>query len=125
MYYYSNPMVLSLFLKGYSGLEMITGGTYDSAKALSSASAGYGCQICIRNGWVYAVPDSQTWYSKIDDDLTAYAGECCDTLANCPNAYDSGTSGVASGWKASTVTFATVDMAIHACPMRTTKCMNV
>jgi outer membrane lipoprotein SlyB len=124
--FYSNTLVVALFLKGFRGLEMITGNTYDSSKALSSSSTGYGCHVCIRNGWVYAVPDSQTWYGKITDDTTAYGGECCDTLANCPNAYDSSTGdNVAAGWKASTVTFASVDMAVHACPFKTTKCSNV
>ena len=68
--------------------------------------------MCIRNGWTYAVPDSQTWHSLIESGLD-YAGECCDVLSNCPNAYDSSQSdNVASGWKASTVTFSSVDMAI-------------
>ena len=40
------------------GLYMISGNTWDSSKALSSDSTGYGCQLCIRNGWTYAVPDS-------------------------------------------------------------------
>ena len=103
---------------------MISGGTNDSGKALSSSSTGYGCHMCIRNGWVYAVPDSQTWYSKVSDS-DGYLGECCDTLANCPNAYDSSTSDkVKAGWKASTVTFASVDMAVHACPFKSSKCYN-
>jgi hypothetical protein len=123
--FYSNPIVLFLFLNGSKGLEMITGNTWSSSNALSSSASGYGCHVCIRNGWTYAVPDAQTWYATITDDSVAYGGECCDTLANCPNAYDSGTGDtVKAGWKASTVTFASVDMAIHACPFRTTKCNN-
>ena len=59
----SNPLILLIFLNQISGLEMITGGTYDSAKALSSSASGYGCNVCLRNGWVYAVPDTQSWYS--------------------------------------------------------------
>jgi hypothetical protein len=52
-----------------------------------------------------------------------YSGECCDSLANCPNAYDSGgTDNLASGWKASSVSFNSVDMAVHACPMKESKC---
>lgn len=111
-----------LLLQGNNCLEMITGNSYDSAKALSSNAAGYGCHQCIRNGWVYAVPDSQTWYATIPSG-EAYAGECCDTLANCPNAYDSGTSdNVKAGWKASTVTFGSVDLAVHACPQKADLC---
>lgn len=119
----SNTIIL-IFLQGIHSLEMISGGTYDSAKALSSSATGYGCHMCIRNGWVYAVPDSQTWYSKVSNS-DGYLGECCDTLANCPNAYDSSTSDkVKAGWKASTVTFASVDMAVHACPFKSSKCYN-
>ena len=121
----SNLQVLAIFLGKVSPLEMITGGSYDSAKALSSDATGYGCNQCLRNGWVYAVPDSQSWYSQITDEATDYAGECCDTLANCPNAYDAGTGDtVTAGWLASTVTFASVDMAVHACPMKSWKCTN-
>ena len=102
---------------------MITGGSYDSAKALSSDATGYGCQMCLRNGWIYSVPDSQTWYSEISDEATDYAGECCDSIENCPNAYDAGTAdNVKAGWKASSVTFASVDMAVHACPFKSWKC---
>jgi hypothetical protein len=55
-----------------------------------------------------------------------YSGECCDTIANCPNAYDSSTTDtVASGWLASTVTFASVDLAVHACPMKEDVCKSV
>jgi hypothetical protein len=54
-----------------------------------------------------------------------YTGECCDTIANCPNAYDSGTSdNVKSGWKASTVTFGTPEMAVHACPQKSSVCKS-
>ena len=72
---------------------------------------------------MYAVPDSQTWYSEISDEAEGYAGECCDTIANCPNAYDAGTTdNVKAGWKASTVTFTSVDMAVHSCPYKSWKC---
>lgn len=105
---------------------MISGGVYDSGKALSSDPTGYGCHVCLRNGWVYAVPDAQTWYSKITATDEDYAGECCDSIENCPNAYDSGTvDNVKAGWKASSVTFNSVDMAIHACPFKAWKCTNV
>ena len=81
--------------------------------------------MCLRNGWVYAVPDTQSWFSLITGS-TNYAGECCDKIENCPNAYDNSTSDlVRSGWKASSVTFASVDMAVHACPMKQEKCANM
>ena len=100
---------------------MNSGVTYDSTKALTSSTDGYGCASCIRNRWTYAVPDSQTWHSLINSG--DYAGECCDTIENCPNAYDSTTSDkVKTGWKASTVTFSTPEMAVHACPMKASVC---
>jgi hypothetical protein len=71
------------------------------------------------------VPSNQTWYDLLASGEDYY-GECCDTLSNCANAYDSSTSdNVASGWLASTVTFAEVDMAVHACPMKTDVCKVV
>jgi len=55
-----------------------------------------------------------------------YTGECCDSIENCPNAYDSSTTDkVASGWLASTVTFASVDMAVHACPNKFIVCSTL
>ena len=122
---YCNPSVLALLLKKVSSLEMITGGTYDSAKADSSIATGYGCNQCLRNGWVYAVQDTQSWYSQITDQAVDYTGECCETLATCPNAYDASTTdNVKAGWKVSTVTFASVDMAVHACPIKSWKCAS-
>ena len=102
---------------------MNTGVTYDSSKALSSSANGYGCASCIRNGWTYAVSDSQTWHSLINSG--DYAGECCDTIENCPNAYDSASSDkVKTGWKSSSVTFSTPEMAVHACPMKASVCKS-
>lgn len=55
-----------------------------------------------------------------------YAGECCDSIENCPNAYDSSESdSLASGWLSSTSTFASVDMAVHACPMKADVCKSM
>lgn len=122
---YTKKTLMNSLLMGtisVSALEMIEGETYDSDMALSSNSAGYGCHICLRNGWVYAVPDAQSWYSVLGSS-TDYSGECCDSIENCPNAYDSGgTDSLASGWKASSVSFNSVDMAVHACPMKESKC---
>jgi hypothetical protein len=122
---FSNPVIMALLVGSVSSLQMLGGTGYNSANALSSSATGYGCNVCIRNGWVYAVPDSQTWYTVITDVAEAYAGECCDTIANCPNAYDAGApNSVKAGWKASTVTFSNVDMAVHACPFKAHKCKN-
>ena len=99
--------------------------TYSNAGADSSTAAGYGCQRCLRNGWVYAVPDTQTWYTSLDTGEN-YAGKCCATFdADCGAAYDNTrTDNLAQGWKASHLTFTSVDVAIAACPQKDDVCIK-
>ena len=119
-------VALMALLNGAKALEMLTGNTYDSAKADSSASTGYGCHQCIRNGWIYAVPDSQTWWSSISSG-TGYLGQCCDPsdkAGSCGStAWDTGTNSWKSGWSSSEIfTASEKDMAVAACPWKEDLC---
>ena len=113
-----------MLLKNTYGLQSLSG-TYSNSGADSSQASGYGCQQCLRHGWVYAVPDTQTWYTSLVSGEN-YSGMCCETFdADCGSAYDSSqTNNLATGWKASHLIFTSVDMAIAACPQKEDVCIK-
>lgn len=95
---------------------------YDSADA-----SGYGCQRCLRNGWIYAT----TQFDAILESGVEYIGECCEAWdetsgPTCITAWDAtvADTNLASGWSLSS-DYNNVDEALGHCPMKVDKCIQI